>query len=88
MMRSNNVPQGLLTKPIAHRSLHNNAGGVPENSLASFSAAIRAGLPLEIDVHLSADQQVVVFHDDNLLRMTGVEGTVGAQDTQSLQPDP
>jgi glycerophosphoryl diester phosphodiesterase len=29
------------------------------------------GLGIELDVHLSKDGQIVVFHDDNLKRMTG-----------------
>jgi len=36
-----------------------------------------AGYPLELDVHLSSDGAVVVFHDDDLQRMTGVSGPIG-----------
>ncbi len=78
------VPRWLLEQPIAHRGLHDNLA-VPENSLAAFSAAIRAGMPIELDVHLLADQQVVVFHDDDLARMTGTEGLLAARDTPTLR---
>jgi len=84
MVRGKNVPDWLLAKPIAHRGLHAQ-GGAPENSLAAFHAAIRAGLPIELDVHLLADQQPVVFHDNDLMRLTGVEGRIEGQDAQSIQ---
>ena len=58
----------LLSTPVAHRGLH---GDVPENSLAAFAAAFRAGYAVETDVHFTKDKKVVLFHDDSLLRMTG-----------------
>jgi hypothetical protein len=57
----------------AHRGLHNIAEGVPENSLRAFALAAEKGYGVELDVHLSADGQVVVFHDDDLSRACGVE---------------
>ncbi len=56
---------------IAHRGLHTDDARRPENSLAAFREAVREGFPIELDVHLSADGEVVVFHDDTLERMTG-----------------
>ena len=64
----------LLTKPIAHRGLHDDA--VPENSMPAFEAAIEAGCPIEIDVQLTKDKVPVVFHDDILDRLTGVNKRV------------
>ncbi|MBQ2999335.1 MAG: glycerophosphodiester phosphodiesterase [Clostridia bacterium] len=55
----------------AHRGLH--GGGVPENSLAAFEKACAAGFGIELDVQLSRDGEVMVFHDYTLVRMTGVE---------------
>lgn len=60
----------------AHRGLHNNDGGVPENSLAAFAAATKAGYGVELDVQLTADRQVVVFHDNDLKRMCGIDKRV------------
>ncbi|MBQ8507125.1 MAG: glycerophosphodiester phosphodiesterase [Clostridia bacterium] len=54
---------------FAHRGLHSSA--VSENSLRAFELACRAGTGIELDVQLSSDGQVVVFHDDTLKRMTG-----------------
>jgi len=65
-----------LVRPIAHRGLHDNPAGVPENSLAAFAAAGRAGFPVELDVTLTRDGRVVVFHDEDLERMTGHPGRV------------
>lgn len=53
----------------AHRGLW--GGGVPENSLAAFEAARRAGVGVELDVRLTADGLPVVFHDAGLERMCG-----------------
>lgn len=60
----------------AHRGLYDNHHGVPENSLPAFRAAAEKGYGVELDVQLSADGQVVVFHDDTLDRICGVRGKV------------
>ncbi len=64
----------LLSRPIAHRGLHDKK--VPENSLAAFQRAINKNMPIELDVQLTADDEVVVFHDRNLQRMTGLNQKV------------
>ncbi len=53
----------------AHRGLH--GGGVPENSLEAFELACKAGYGIELDIQLSRDGEVMVFHDYTLSRMTG-----------------
>ena len=60
----------------AHRGLHDNNICCPENSLAAFRAAKEAGYGVELDVRFTADRQIVVFHDDTLLRMCGVDRRV------------
>ena len=60
----------------AHRGLHDRSAGIPENSLAAFRRAIEHGFAAELDVHLLADGSLAVFHDSDLRRMTGREGTV------------
>lgn len=59
-----------------HRGLYDNQAGVPENSLAAFRAAAEKGYGVELDVQLSSDGYVVVFHDDTLDRVCGVHGNV------------
>lgn len=63
-----------LGRNYAHRGLHDNT--VPENSLAAFDAAAKAGYGIELDIQLSRDGEVVVFHDALLERMTGAAGKV------------
>lgn len=60
----------------AHRGLHSNDGQIPENSLAAFVAAAKAGYGVELDVQFTADKKIVVFHDANLKRMCGVDKRV------------
>ncbi|MCH4209099.1 glycerophosphodiester phosphodiesterase family protein [Bifidobacterium sp.] len=43
----------------------------PENSMAAFAAACEAGYGIELDIQLTADDQVVVVHDPNLRRVAG-----------------
>ena len=68
------LPQRFFELPFAHRGFHGLAG--PENSWASFQAAIDAGYGIELDVQLSADDQAVVFHDYELDRLTSKTGLV------------
>lgn len=69
------APAWVVDTPIAHRGLHDEAR--PENSLAAFEAAADAGYAIELDVHLSADGEVIVFHDDDLQRACARPETVG-----------
>ena len=66
----------------AHRGLHGN--GIPENSLAAFELACRSGFGIELDVQLSRDGEVVVFHDYTLNRMTGVDKKLCELDSENL----
>lgn len=66
----------LQGRYIAHRGLHSGDETVPENSLLAFQKAAEAGFACECDIHLTADGEVVVFHDDTLTRMCGVDGRV------------
>lgn len=58
----------------AHRGLHN--AEFPENSMGAFKNAVAHGCAIELDVHLSGDGVVVVYHDDTLERLTGHTGKV------------
>ena len=58
---------------IAHRGFFNNETEKPENSLAAFASAVENGYGIELDVQMTADGKLVVFHDDSLLRMCGVD---------------
>ena len=71
---------------IAHRGLHTRDKTVPENSLAAFRAAVDRGYGVELDVHITLDGQLVVFHDDDLERMCGLEKCLDDCTWEELQP--
>ncbi|HEY8571334.1 glycerophosphodiester phosphodiesterase family protein [Phenylobacterium sp.] len=73
----------LFAPPVAHRGLW-SPGGAPENSLAAFQAACAAGYGIELDVQLSADGEAMVFHDEDLQRMTGAQGRIADRTAAEL----
>jgi len=62
-------------KIIAHRGVFDNKT-IPENSIKAFKLALEKNLTIELDVHLTKDNKLVVFHDDNLKRMTGIDSII------------
>lgn len=74
----------LTQTPVAHRGLHDVAQGVPENSLAAFERCCGFGFPIELDVRLTRDGDVVVFHDRSLRRLTGASGRAEDRDAGEL----
>ena len=61
----------LLDTPVAHRGLHNDK--LTENSMGAFQNAIDHGYIIETDVHLLKSGEVVVFHDNTLKRVCGID---------------
>ncbi|MCA3437924.1 MAG: phosphodiesterase [Rhodobacter sp.] len=78
------LPGAFLTRPLAHRALHDRAAGRPENSRAAVRAGVAAGYGIEIDVQISADGQAMVFHDEDLDRLTAGHGPVKARSAAEL----
>ena len=74
----------FLGRNFAHRGLHTEDQSVPENSLAAFAAAAEKGYGVELDVHMTADEQIVVFHDDTLLRLCGDDRIIEALTLEDL----
>lgn len=66
----------LVARPVAHRGFHDRAAGRVENTLTAAEAAIARNFSIECDVQLTADDVPVVFHDDELDRLTGRTGPV------------
>ncbi|MDZ5696399.1 glycerophosphodiester phosphodiesterase [Chelativorans sp. M5D2P16] len=66
----------LTSRAIAHRGLHDMNRQRWENTLSAFAAAVERGYAIECDVHRAADGVPVVFHDEELKRLTGREGRV------------
>ncbi len=68
---------------FAHRGYSSIA---PENTLASFSEALNRGVPgVELDIHLAAGGELVVTHDDNLKRVTGLDKKVENTDLAEIK---
>ena len=72
------------TKIIAHRGVFDNQK-IPENSIASFKKALLFSYAIELDVQLTKDNVLVVFHDDSLERMTHKNGFVQEKTYAELQ---
>ena len=70
------LPPDFLSRPFAHRGLHDPAALRPENSLSAVRAAVAAGYGVEIDVQLSADGRPIVIHDPTLERTADALGRV------------
>lgn len=70
------------TVKYAHRGLHNTTRA--ENSISAFRAAVDSGFGIELDVRLSSDGELVVFHDDTLDRMTVETGRVDQRTVEEL----
>ena len=67
----------FLTKnPIAHRGCHNKENQIYENTIEAFKQAVLNNYIIELDVHLLKDGKIIVFHDDNLKRLTGIDKKV------------
>ena len=77
--------RGLMA---AHRGLYEKDQSVPENSLEAFRRAAAYGCGVELDVQLSKDGAVVVFHDDTVDRMTTEKGRVDSFTLAELQAMP
>lgn len=67
---------------FAHRGLHDE--DKVENSMSAFKAAVDAGYGIEMDIRLSSDGKLVVFHDDTLSRVVGIDGKVDEYTAEEL----
>lgn len=73
------------TKPliIGHRGA---SAVAPENTLAAFREAVNQGCNMvELDVHLSKDDHIIVCHDQTIDRTTNGEGRIRDMTLQELQ---
>ena len=68
---------------IAHRGASSYA---PENTLAAFDLALQMGARhIELDVHATSDDQIVVIHDENVERTTNGSGPVANHTLSALK---
>ena len=69
---------------IAHRGVHNNKD-LPENSLVAFKKALDKNYAIEFDIEITKDDKLVIHHDDNLIRMTGINKNVEDMDFNEIR---
>ena len=87
--RSSGGGKALLPPgPYAHRGLHRRDGTAVENSMAAFRAARDGGYGMELDVNLTLDGEVVVFHDGDLQRGCGVDRKLNEMTWQEIRDLP
>jgi glycerophosphoryl diester phosphodiesterase len=78
------LPDSFLRLPITHRALHDRSQGWIENSPSAVKAAVAAGYGIEVDLQLSQDGVAMVFHDEELDRLTDETGPVNARTAAEL----
>ena len=78
----------LENRIIAHRGGFFDNQKIYENTKEAFQIAIQKGLAIELDVHVTKDEQVVVYHDDNLKRLMNVDATIEELRLEELPTKP
>lgn len=76
----------VFLEGVCHRGIHDNKE-VTENSLHAFQACVEHHMALELDVHITKDNKLVVFHDSELKRVTGKEGILEEKTLQELKEE-
>ena len=69
---------------IAHRGVHDNIT-IPENSLLAFKKAIELNYAIEFDIEITNDDKLIIHHDDNLTRMTGVDALASSMNFNDIR---
>ena len=60
----------VVNNLIAHRGVHYK---YLENTIPSFLEAIKKQYIIELDIQLTKDEEIIVFHDTNLKRIFGID---------------
>ena len=87
MRSSRSAPDPVAPGPagFTHRGFHDGADWI-ENSLPAFAAAIAEGAGIECDVRLTADDQLIVFHDADARRLCGSPAVIARSTLAELAP--
>ena len=78
-MKTNNL-RGLY---IAHRGIQTS--NTIENTIPAFSLALKKKIPIELDVHILKDGNIVVYHDDSLKRLMKIEKDISDYTYEELK---
>lgn len=68
---------------IAHRGIHND--NVIENTIPAFSLALEKNIPIELDIRMLKDGNVIVYHDNNLKRLMGIDRSISSYTYDELK---
>jgi glycerophosphoryl diester phosphodiesterase len=79
------APTWLTARPVAHRGLHDIPHGIVENMPGAAQAAIAGNFAIECDIQLTRDGEAMVFHDDELDRLTEGRGALLKKTAAELQ---
>ncbi len=79
------APSWLTARPIAHRGYHAAADGRIENTLSAIRAALEHRFAIEVDLQLTADGAIVVFHDETVDRLLDATGRVDSYSLAALR---
>lgn len=78
-----NADEDISVQIVAHRGY---SAAYPENTLSAFAGAYAAGAKtIEFDVRKSKDGQLIIYHDDTLVKIIGKEEPVGAYTFEQLR---
>ncbi len=70
---------------ICHRGYHNEKD--TENGLNAFRNALEKNMAIELDVHLTRDNELVVIHDSETERVTGKKGIIEDMSTKKIKEE-
>lgn len=68
---------------IAHRGIQTSQ--TIENTLPAFSLALNKKIPIELDIHILKDGNIVVYHDDNLKRLMNIDRDIDSYTYEELK---
>ena len=72
-----------MSKIFAHRGF---SGKYPENTMLAFEKAVEIGVDgIELDVHLTKDNEIVIIHDEDIKRTCDGEGLVKDMTLEELR---
>lgn len=72
-----------MSKIFAHRGF---SGKYPENTMLAFQKAVEIGVDgIELDVHLTKDNELVIIHDEDIRRTCDGEGLVKDMTLEELR---
>ncbi|NLY43165.1 MAG: glycerophosphodiester phosphodiesterase [Clostridiaceae bacterium] len=65
--------------------MHDEKESIPENTISAFARAIEKGYIIELDVSMTKDKRLVVFHDKKLKRLFGIDSYLMDMNYEDLQ---